>query len=607
MSRHFGARLSADGRCAWRLWAPRATTAELVLYDASSRDAAVHPMTSEQDGFFSCSLPSPSVGQRYAFRLDGNAPRPDPASRWQPDGVHAPSALWRPDDFRWTDRDWPGIPLKELVIYELHVGTFTPQGTFAAIIPRLSALRDLGITAIELMPVGQFPGKRGWGYDGVFWFAVQQSYGGPGELQRLVDACHAHGLALILDVVYNHLGPEGNYLGEFGPFFTDRHQTPWGAAVNFDGPSSRAVRDFVLENVTQWIRDFHVDGLRLDAIHAIVDDSTPHILAEIKQVAAIEAERCGRPVHVIAESNLNDVRLLDPPETGGYGLDAQWSDDFHHCVHTLLTGERGGYYADFDDPPRQLVKSLNQFFVYDGCYSTYRKRPHGRPVGDHSGERFVVSIQTHDQVGNRACGDRFGTLLSAEQQRLAAGLLLLAPNLPLLFMGEEYGEGRPFPFFCEFSDEALREAVRKGRREEFKAFGWMGELPDPSAPETFASAILSWSWPDGSAQAGLRNLYRELLAWRRSHPALGDFAHRAAKLMTDNHASVLHLVRGDPRRPKDCLHAFFNLAREPVPLPAPAEELRLHSEEPRFGGTAPRDVLSAYAFAVFTDNQEAAR
>lgn len=611
MSNRYGAHWHADGRCEWRLWAPRATTVDLVLYDAERAATASHPMSRGEDGLFIMERRGVSVGQRYAFSLDRGSPRPDPASRWQPDGVHRPSAVWNPDDFIWSDGDWRGVQLKDLVLYELHVGTFTGEGTFAAVIPRLSQLRDLGVTAIELMPVGQFPGRRGWGYDGVHWFAVQNSYGGPTELQQLVDACHAHGLGVVLDVVYNHLGPEGNYLAEFGPYFTDRHHTPWGAAVNYDGPMRLPVREFVLQNVRQWIVDFHIDGLRLDAVHAIVDDSQPHILAEIKQVAAAEAERLGRTVHVIAESNLNDVRLLDDPAVGGYGLDAQWSDDFHHCVHALLTGERDGYYADFDDPKHQLVKAWNRVFVYDGGYSKYRRRRHGRPAGGHGGERFVVAVQTHDQVGNRARGDRIGTLLSPSQQRLAAGLLLLAPYVPLLFMGEEYGETRPFPFFCDFTDDALREAVRQGRRREFASFAWSGELPDPTAADTFSSAILTWSWPEGSTNAGLRNLYRELLALRRTHPALRDYAHRAAELAPEGSEDVLHVVRGDPHSPRASLHAVFNLTAQTVALPEigalPRRQI-LHSEATCFGGAgSDAATLSAFAFALYSDHRETAQ
>lgn len=583
-----GAHLIEGGRCHWRVWAPRSMHADVVLYDAAGQETASQRLSIRKYGYFEGETDGIAVGQRYAFRLDGHAPRPDPASRWQPDGVHRPSAVWRAEDWTWTDTAWKGIALKDLVLYELHVGTFTPEGTFAAVIPRLPALRELGVTAIELMPVGQFPGERGWGYDGTYWYAVQQSYGGPTELQRLVDACHHHGMGVVLDVVYNHLGPEGNYLSEFGPYFTERHHTPWGAALNFDAQACEPVRKFVLGNVRQWIRDFHIDGLRLDAVHAIVDDSQPHLLAEIKRVADEEARQSGRSVQIIAESNLNDVQLLDAPEDGGYGLDAQWSDDFHHSVHTLLTDEREGYYADFDTPAQQLAKALNEVFVYDGIFSKRRGKHHGAPVGNHSGERFVISIQTHDQVGNRALGDRFGTLLGWPQQRLATGLLLLAPHIPMFFMGEEYGESRPFPFFCDFGDAGLGDAVRRGRREEFAAFGWRGELPDPLSPATFESAILSWSWPEGSPQAGLRNLYQCLLQLRQSQSALQDFVHRHACLLPNaEQPDVLLLTRGDPAVPERCVQAMFNLHAHPVPRPKvegfPVHEL-MSSDETRFGG-----------------------
>lgn len=558
-----GFQSTGDGG-AWNVWAPRASRVDLVLLDGDASSRV--PMQAVGGGWFQHTAGRVPTGQRYFFLLDGKLQRPDPASRWQPDGVHAASCVWRPVDFGPGEAKWQGRPLADLVIYELHVGSFTPEGTFEAIIPRLSALRSLGITAIELMPLGQFPGRHGWGYDGTYWFATQQSYGGPDGLLRLVEACHSQGLAVILDVIYNHLGPEGNYLHDFGHYFTEKHVTPWGAAINYDDSGCEGARSLVLDNVRHWIRNFHVDGLRLDAIHAICDDSHPHILAEIKRVAMEEQVRLGREVHVIAESNLNDVRLLDPPEQGGYGLDAQWSDDFHHCVHTLLTGESDGYYVDFADPQSQLVKALNNFFVYDGIHSPFRGAPCGRPIGDHGGQRFVVSIQTHDQVGNRARGERLSALVSPAQQRIAACLLLLAPNIPMLFMGEEYGELSPFPFFCDFGDPVLQEAVRKGRREEFADFAWSDEVPDPLAETTYQSAQLTWDWPEGTLHAGLRRLYGDLLQLRRTQPALGDFRHRAARLMTgeDGH-SLLELTRGES---KNGLLCIFNLGDQAAKLPA---------------------------------------
>ncbi len=628
-------------------------------------------MERELSGHFVQQLDGTSEGQRYGFRLNGGPLRPDPASRWQPEGVHRPSAVFCPEHFFWTDQDWHGVPRDELVIYELHVGTFTPEGTFDAIIPRLGSLRELGITAIELMPLAQFPGPRNWGYDGVHPFAVQNSYGGPHGLQNLINACHQVGLAVILDVVYNHLGPEGNYLGEFGPYFTDHYHTPWGAAVNFDQSGCDGVRAFVLENVRYWIRDFHVDGLRLDAVHAIFDSSPHHILQAIKETAAHEAEQLGRPVHVIAESNQNDVRLIDPPETGcgwvdawetdggasavsrspdrdtdvteglqkdgrpsvgdiggvrrpalsatgkpapsvsgGCGLDAMWNDDFHHAVHALLTGERHGYYADYGQP-EQLVKALNQTFVYDGCRSASRDCCYGTEVHDRAGDHFVVSIQNHDQVGNRVWGDRVGTLLSPAQQRLAAGLLLLSPHVPLLFMGEEYGETRMFPFFSSFEDHEVAEAVRKGRREEFAKVDGQDELPDPQAELNFGLAQLSWTWQEGSIQAGLRHLYHDLLDARRRWPALKDFRTRRAELLPGtSNPGVLRLVRGGHRpEEKDALVAYFNLGKDPQPLPDTGETgcccsmCLLSSEDGKYSGSrtlaCPLDVLLPFEFQVY--------
>lgn len=624
-----GAVVLDDGAIHWRVWAPAAESVDLVLLDDDGQREV--PLERELSGDFVQELFGLGEGQRYGFRVNHGPLRPDPASRWQPNGVHHPSAVFCPERFFWTDQTWKGVPRDELVLYELHVGTFTPEGTFDAIIPRLESLKDLGVTALELMPVAQFSGDRNWGYDGVHPFAVQHSYGGPRRLQRLIDACHRVGLGVILDVVFNHLGPEGNYLGEFGPYFTDRYRTPWGPAINFDQPGCDGVRAFVLDNVRYWVRDFHIDGLRLDAVHTMFDSSPYHILLAIKEAAAQEAERRGWPVHVMAESNLNDVRLLDPPEngcgwvsagefnaeasatpsiSGGCRLDAVWNDDFHHAVHALLTGERQGYYVDYGQP-EHLVKALNHTFVYDGCHSTYRGGRYGTEVRHRSGDHFIVSIQNHDQVGNRARGDRFGTLLNPAQQRLAAGLLLLAPHLPLLFMGEEYGETRPFPFFCSFEEERLIRAVRRGRRREFARFGWQGDVPDPQAASTFLSAKLSWSWPHGTHSAGLRRLYRDLLQARRRWPALQDFQLRRAALLPNCRApGVLRLVRGGLLpEDKEALVAYFNLGPAPQPLPDTGETgcccstCLLSSEDWAYGGSrtsaCPWDVLLPFEVQVY--------
>ncbi len=589
-----GAVLDDSGRCLWRVWAPGAQRIEIVL--GAERCA----LTPEGRGYYEFERHGIAEGQRYAYSLDGGPPRPDPASLWQPDGVHAASAVFNPRAFQWRDAGWSGIANSDLVIYELHVGTFTPAGTFAAMIPRLPSLVELGVTAIELMPVNQFPGSRDWGYDGVQWRAVQNTYGGPRGLQQLVDACHQAGLAVILDVVHNHLGPEGNYLPEFGPYFSSRFRTPWGEGMNYDDVGSDAVRELVLSSVRQWIRDFHVDGLRLDAVHAIHDISPRHLLADIKAAADEAAAERGWPAHVIAESDLNDVRLLRPPAAGGYGLDAQWCDDFHHCVHCLLTGESEGYYADYPEPAEQLAQALNHSFVYDGCYSVFRDRRHGAPAGDISGERIVIAVQTHDQVGNRARGERLHRLVGPAQGRLAAGLLLLAPHTPLLFMGEEYGETRPFLYFCDFGDAALRDAVRLGRQQEFTAFRWQGPVPDPLDPATFESSKLTWSWSKDARQAGLRRLYRELLAGRRVWPPVTDFRHRRAQLLAGG--NLLRLLRGDPQQPAEQLLALFNLSGERQPLPQDVRRLNLliRSEEERFGGAgAGGESLAPWEFAAF--------
>jgi maltooligosyltrehalose trehalohydrolase len=594
--RRCGALSLGGGRVLWRVWAPRAKQVELVLVDGSQRRAI--PMKPDGEGYFSHTGHGIPEGQRYAYRLNGGEQRQDPCSLWQPDGVPGPSAVVRTEDFRWTDRDWAGVPREDLVVYELHVGTFTPEGTFESIIPRLGGLRELGVTAIELMPVAQFPGARNWGYDGVLPYAAQNTYGGPHGLQKLVDAAHREGVGVILDVVYNHMGPEANYLHEFGPYFTDKYKTPWGAAMNFDDRDSDAVRDWVVDNARTWLEEFHLDGLRLDAVHAIYDMGALHILREIKEAALEVAGRAGAPKHVIAESDLNDPRVVLPFDRGGHGLDAQWSDDFHHAVHALLTGENRGYYSDFGKP-EHLAKVMKTPFLYAGERSPHRGRRHGAPPpADLCGDRFVVCIQNHDQVGNRARGDRFGTLLAdPAKQRLAASLLLLAPHVPMLFMGEEYGETRPFPFFCSFRGEDLKQAVRDGRKKEFADFLTGDEqIPDPNAAETFESAKLSWAWPEGTVHAGLRKLYGDLLSARQLWSAMKDFSRRE----TQHVGGVLELVRGGT------LRAYFNLRDEPTNLPAGAAGDGVpifSSEASRYGGPR-RDVkgvreLLPYECVVF--------
>jgi maltooligosyltrehalose trehalohydrolase len=557
-------------------------------------------MQSEPGGHFALTLPDVPAGLRYAYSLDGGDDRPDPCSLWQPEGIPGPSAVFRPDRFRWTDQSWKGVPRQDLVFYELHVGTFTPEGTFDAIIPRLESLKDLGITAIEIMPVNQFPGRRNWGYDGVLPYATQNSYGGPEAFQRLVDAAHRAGLAVFLDVVYNHVGPEGNYLNDFGPYFTDKYKTPWGSAVNYDDKGSDAVRDFVLDNVRMWLAEFHMDGLRLDAVHAIYDLGARHLLRAIKEVAEDVSQQTGRTIEIVGESDQNDPRICNPPDRGGHGLDAQWADDFHHAVHAYLTGERRQYYEEYGDP-RQIARTLETPFLFAGDYSPHRGRKHGAPPTGLAGDHFVVCIQNHDQVGNRAQGDRLSTLLNSEsKQRLAASLLLLSPYLPLLFMGEEYGERNPFPFFCSFNDPQLIEAVRQGRKREFaELVGAAGQVPDPHADETFASARLTWSWPDGSVHAAIRRLYRDLLTARKRWPALRDFTTRATRLLPDDkHPSIIEFTRG-PENHR--IRAHFNLTPETQALPTPpaaSESVLFCSEYTHYCGARRRDepVKSLHPF-----------
>jgi maltooligosyltrehalose trehalohydrolase len=422
-------------------------------------------------------------------------------------------------DFSWGDDSWSGLPLSEYIIYEIHVGTFTPDGTFAAIIPWLQDLKNLGITAIELMPVAQFPGSRNWGYDGTYPFAVQNSYGGPAGLKRLVNRCHQVGLAVVLDVVYNHLGPEGNYLADFGPYFTDRYRGPWGSPINFDGSHSDEVRRYFIGNALRWVTEFHIDTLRIDAVHSIPDFSAQPFLQELALAVQKRARRLDRQVYLIPESDLNDTRLIRSRDLGGFGLDAQWNDDFHHALHTLLTDEDTGYYQDFGKL-EHLVKSFREGFVYTGEYSSYRRRRHGNSSRSIPAERFVVFAQNHDQIGNRAQSERLSELVTFEAQKLAAGVVLLSPFIPLLFMGDEYGETAPFYYFVSHSDPDLIEAVRRGRRKEFAAFRWQGEPPDPQDETTFLRSKLNHDLRSQGQHKILYDFYSELLRLRKESPAL---------------------------------------------------------------------------------------
>jgi len=496
-----------------RVWAPHAHTLQLDL------EGERLWMERDDRGWWTTDHVTP--GRDYGFVVDEAGPFPDPRSPFQPHGVHGRSRAIDHASFQWTDAGWQAPPLATAVIYELHVGTFSNAPTFDGVIHGLDHLVKLGVTHVELMPVAEFAGDRGWGYDGVDLYAPHHAYGGPDGLKRLVDACHARGLAVLLDVVYNHLGPAGNYLSKFGPYFTDRYKTPWGEAVNFDGAGSDEVRRFFCDNALMWLRDYHFDGLRLDAVHAIVDMSAVHICEQLRnEVAALEAQS-GRRLVVIAESDLNDPRLVRPVEQGGYGLDAQWSDDFHHALHVTLTGERTGYYRDFCGI-RDLAAAIQHGFVVAGHYSPFRRRVHGRVPRGLRGSQFVIAAQNHDQIGNRARGDRFSALTTSGKLKIAAAVLLFAPFVPLLFQGEEWAASTPFLYFTDHEEE-LGTLVRDGRVREFSAFGWNPtDIPDPQSPETFAASQLNWREIDEPSHAGMLDWHRALLRLRRERPDLAS-------------------------------------------------------------------------------------
>src|ERR1700723_47824 len=525
-----GSRRRADGGWDFVVWAPHCAEVSLHTFDERSwarldgKADSGQSIEMERDslGYFRTSLARPPANCLYLYGLstEGGGPseiaqRPDPASLFQPTGVHGPSQLFDLGSFTWTDQNWKPPALERSVFYELHVGTYTPAGTFDAVIERLPELAELGITTIELMPVAQFPGARNWGYDGVYPYAVQNTYGGPEGLQRLVNAAHAHGLAVALDVVYNHLGPEGNYLPEFGPYFTDRYGTPWGKAINFDGAESDPVREFFIRNAIYWFEDYHIDVLRLDAIHGIFDSGAVHFLAELQERVAQPAIRLGRKLALIAESDLNDAKVLRTRDQGGFGIRAQWSDDFHHSLHAVLTHENKGYYADFGRV-EDFATVLEQGWLYSGQYSRFRKRRHGNLAKDLPRSSFVVCSQNHDQVGNRARGERLGQLVDYEEQKLAAGATLLSPFVPLLFMGEEYGETAPFLYFTDHGDAELIERGRSGRRAEFVEFSWHQEVPDPQDPGTFQASTLQ-HLENLEPHKTLRNFYKAILSFRKDN------------------------------------------------------------------------------------------
>ncbi|PWJ59173.1 maltooligosyltrehalose trehalohydrolase [Dyadobacter jejuensis] len=601
-----GVTFDQQGNAQILLWAPLALSVELTI---QGHEAPLALVQVDREYWY-LKTPTLKPGDRYWFRLDGAPLLPDPASRSQPDGVHGPSQALRLDDFPWTDMKWTNKPLSEYIIYEVHVGAFSSQGNFDGLLERLDYLKALGITAIELMPVAQFPGRRNWGYDGVFPFAVQNSYGGAQRLQALVNACHCKGLAVILDVVYNHLGPEGNYLPQYAPYFTDKYRTPWGKAVNYDDAYCDGVRRYFLENARMWFEHFHFDALRLDAVHAIVDFSPNHIMRELLQQTDALMEATGRCHYLIAELDLNDPRYTDTLADGGYGLDTQWVDEFHHALRVASGQEKMGYYSDFNGL-EHLAKAYRDAYVYDGAYSEHRKKNFGRKVSTAKGERFVVFSQNHDQVGNRMLGERTSKLLSPGMQRVLAGAVLLAPFIPLLFMGEEYAEPNPFQYFIDHGDVELVKAVREGRAREFKDF--YGERPpDPFAVETFMNSKLEWELLSRPKHKKMLAYYQQLIRLRKHHEALRHLDGPSCSV--ELHAPVLVVIR---RYQNQVVIGILNFSNQLVPISLPHHSGNWHkliaSCDNAWGGTDEGpEVLSnrlewtvpAESFSLYTNYYE---
>ncbi len=605
-----GATPLPDGRTRFVVWAPTAVRVQVRLGDGRSFD-----LDPAEQGYHAGIAPDCRPGATYRYCLDGGDELADPASRHQPEGVLGPSAVVDLGAHRWADAGYRAAPLWEQVITEVHIGTLSAGGTFDSAIDALDPLAEVGFGAVEIMPVAEFPGARNWGYDGVFPFSVQSTYGGPAGLQRLVDACHGRGLAVILDVVHNHIGPVGNVLGAFGPYFTDRYSTPWGPALNFDGAESDHVRAYFLESVTQWFVDYHIDALRLDAIHSILDMTATPYLAELSDLAAHLSERLGRPCILIAESADNDPRVVTPRASSGLGMDAQWNDDFHHALHVALTSEQIAYYADYGRV-EDLARAINDGFVLQGEYSEYRRRHHGAPSGALEPERFVVFAQNHDQVGNRPRGERLSVLVSPDALCLAAGLVLLSPGIPLLFMGDEYGETAPFAYFVDHPDPGLNEKVHEGRHATLRSMGFDEEPMDEAAESTFCAAVLDPKRREASGHREVLALHRRLISLRQAHPALAR--SRRVDVSASVHGAVLTLTRRDP---SGSVVALFNVGTERAVALAPslvagagpAGTTRWHrlfdSAEPEVGGggalqpaeASPGDPLSLapFAFCVY--------
>ncbi|HTW88593.1 MAG TPA: malto-oligosyltrehalose trehalohydrolase [Candidatus Binataceae bacterium] len=570
------------GGVRFRTWAPLVTN--LTLHVVRPVPAII-PMERETDGSFAVFEASVAAGAEYFYQLNGGSLRPDPVSRFQPRGVHEASQVVDPNAFAWSDHNWKGLALSDFIFYELHTGTFTPEGTFDGVIGRLPYLRELGVTAIELMPVATFAGARNWGYDGVSLYAPHAAYGGPDGLKRLVNACHREGLAVVLDVVYNHLGPEGNYLGEYGPYFTDRYHSPWGEALNFDGAQSDGVRRFFIDNARYWLTEYHIDALRLDAIHGIFDFGAYHILHELADEFHQQARALKRKAWLIAESDLNDTRIINRVAQGGYRLDAQWNDDFHHALHALLTESRHGYFSDFGTVGDVCV-ALTEGYVYNGRQSQYRQRRHGVSSARNPGRQFVVFNQNHDQIANAEGGARLSRLLTLEQQKLASLILFCAPNLPMLFMGEEFGASSPFDYFTSFNDPGLADAVSKGRQREYESFFRNRTFRDPQAVATFEESRLGWSEIARAPHRELLAFNRELINLRTRHRCLSNCRKDLTRVESSEAERWMTVERGDPSGSAAFVFCNLGPAAREIPIPSGAGDamLALFTGDRKFGG-----------------------
>ncbi len=558
-----GAHYLGGNRCHFVVWAPEKEKVTLRITGPQARRL---PMQRAEEGYFALETDQVPPGTTYFYQLDDqDKDLPDPASHYQPEGVHGPSQVVDHDGYPWRDDAWRGRPFRDMVLYELHVGTFTPEGTFAAIIPRLDDLVATGINAIELMPVSQVPGNRNWGYDGVYPYSVQNAYGTPEDLKRLVEECHLRGIAVFLDMVYNHMGPEGNYIGQYGPYFTKQYCTPWGDALNFDGAWSDGVREYFANNAAFWATQYHLDGLRLDAIHTVYDTGAVHFWEYTYDTLKLVREQTGRTFYLIAESDLNSPRVIQAPELGGYGFQAQWLDDFHHALYVLLNERGRRRYEDFGTL-EHLAKAIKEGYVHSGDYVKFRQKKFGRSSAGIDGDHFVVFTHNHDQVGNHPRGQRWAGVMNFERLKLGAAVMLLSPYVPMLFMGEEYGEDNPFYYFVSHSDPALVDAVRKGRQEEFAGFNSDFETPDPQSEKTFNGSKLSWEKRKQGKHAVLLSWYQTLIRLRREEKALQSFDKNTVDARIEQE-KVFVMRR---RNGQQTLVCFFNFADEEVIVPLPA-------------------------------------